>query len=276
MSAPQSLPPPTIGGIWEGTNLLGWNTIGIVTEGGLFHFGFPWGLDDGVLIGTDLELMIGNASVMGNQVHGEGTLYHRRGARVGEYYRTGLRCALTGVVEERHTLTLESACEPPSSLDDGYVDLDTLLDHYNAQTSLELTYRPLYEQGASLVAVAGLYEIQLRGAFLVPPTLPPQVVRIDSNGDWFSQSTTSRGTPVCTENGHVDVLNPAYNIYSVAFNESCNPSLSGIDREWEGLATLDTSTDPNTLVYMISADYPDQPDASPVYATTVLMYGHKL
>ena len=140
----------SIGGIWEGTNSHDWNTIGIVTEGGLFHFGLVNSFHHRG------EVMIGNAYVMEDQVHGEGMYLGFRDGPAGKLYWIRLSCTLTGVVEARRRLALESDCEPAPPF--GEQDLVLDWDRLNARASLELTYNPSYEQGASVAAIAGLYQ----------------------------------------------------------------------------------------------------------------------
>ncbi|MCY3790063.1 MAG: hypothetical protein OXH63_14885 [Gemmatimonadetes bacterium] len=253
---PQTPPQPinqSIGGIWEGTNSSGWNTIGIVTEDGDFHFGLVnslthWG-----------EVLSGNAYVIGDQVHGEGMYFGFEVGPMGESYWIRLSCTLTGVVEARRELTLESDCEPAPPF--GEEDLVLDLDRLNTRASLELTYNPSYEQGASLAAISGLYERYFPGA---PPVPDAAVIRIASNGELFSQYVALESADgrlgvrslVCTENGHVDVVDPAYNIYSVTYVTSCDAPLD-LNFEHGGLATLDTSTEPDTLVYMTTTEMQD-------------------
>ena len=248
----------SIGGIWEGTNLRGDNAIGIVTEDGHFHFGHSFGVQ------------IGNATVSDNQVHSDSTyLTHRR---IGFGDRsTRLECTLTGVVAERQTLVLDSDCHVERHL---FPEFD-----FNAESSLMLTYNPVYEQGASLQAIAGLYQIRIPpdAALLVPPS-PLAVLRIDSNGRWFQQSVSDGrfGPSVCTENGDVSIPNPTYNIYYVTYVQSCNPSNLDFDFKWSGYATLDTSTEPNTLIYLIYTDYPDPNDASRTYTSAATIRKEKI
>ena len=247
---PPPLPPPknrSIGGIWEGVNLRGRDVIGIVTEDGDFHFAHSSGHQ------------IGHASVTVDQVHSDYTYVMGNLAALVSFPNKR-ECTLTGVVDERQTLVLDSDCHP---VPDDWHDP-------NAETSLILTYNPMYEQGASLEAVAGLYEIP--GAQIRPE--PPPVLRIDSNGHWFRQRvipSLDRGPFTCTQNGHVDVLHPAYNIYSVTYVNSCD-SPRVPDYKWDGVAALDTSTEPNTLVYMVSADDPEDPQVG----STQLVYGRRL
>jgi len=99
---PQTPPQPinqSIGGIWEGTNSSGWNTIGIVTEDGDFRFGL---VNNFTHSGDG---MIGNAYVIGDQVHGEGMYFGFGVGPMGERYWIRLSCTLTGVVQARRTLT---------------------------------------------------------------------------------------------------------------------------------------------------------------------------
>ena len=142
-----------------------------------------------------------------------------------------------------------------------------------------LTYNPVYEQGASLEAVAGLYQMQIPPgtAFLVPPD-PLEVLRIDSNGRLFRQSVSDGlfGPVVCTENGDVSVPNPAYNIYYVTYVVSCSPSVRDLDLKWSGYATLDTFAEPTTLIYTTYTDFPDPNDASRTYAWAYLQHLDKI
>ena len=243
----------SIGGIWEGTNLRGDDAIGIVTEDGHFHFGHPFGLQ------------IGDATVSVNQIHSDSAyLTVRRTGFADSSNR--LECTLTGVVAERQTLVLDSDCHVERHLSAQF--------DFNAESSLVLTYNPVYEQGASLEAIAGLYQyvIPPDNATLVPPS-PQPVLRIDSNGRWFKQSVSDGryGPFVCTENGDVSIPNATYNIYYVTYVQSCNPSARDFDLKWGGYATLDTSTEPNTLIYMIHTDYPDPNDASRTYALALVI-----
>ena len=245
----------SIGGIWEGTNSYGWNTVGIVTEDGLFHVGL---VNSFTHLG---DVMTGNAYVIGDQVHGEAMYYGMGVGAIGELHWIALSCMLTGVVEARRKLSLESDCEPASPLDEEDLVLDS--DRLNAQASLELTYNPSYEQDASLADIAGLYQRHFPGD---PSTIRSEeapVIRIDTNGNLFSQYVAAESadgrlyrTIVCTENGHVDVLNAAYNIYSTTYVVSCDAPPDS-DSKYYGLATLDTSTEPDTLVLMTTTELQD-------------------
>ena len=250
---PQTPPPPlnqSIGGIWEGTNLRGDKAIGIVTEDGHFHFGHSFGLQ------------IGDAAVSVNQVHSDSTYLTIR--RIGFADSSNrLECTLTGVVAERQTLVLDSDCHVERHLSDQF--------DFDAESSLMLTYNPVYEQGARLETIAGLYQTILPpapGALILVPLGPLPVLRIDSNGRWFQQSVSDGryGPVVCTDNGDVSIPNPTYNIYYVTYVRSCNPSVRGLDLRWSGYATLDTSTEPHTLIYTTYTDLPDPNDASRTYA----------
>ena len=258
---PRTPPPPvnqSIGGIWEGTNLRGDKAIGIVTEDGHFYFGHPFGLQ------------IGDATVSVNQVRSDSTyLTVRRVGFAGSSNR--LECTLTGVLAERQTLVLDSDCHVERHLSAQF--------DFNAESSLMLTYNPVYEQGASLQAIAGLYQyaIPSDNATLVPSS-PQPVLRIDSNGRWFRQSVSDGryGPSVCTENGDVSIPNPTYNIYYVAHVVSCNPSVREVDLKYGGYATLDTSTEPTTLIYMIYTDYTDPNDASRTHALAYRQHLEKI
>ena len=114
----------SIGGIWEGTNLRGDDAIGIVTEDGHFHFGHPFGLQ------------IGDATVSVNQIHSDSAyLTVRRTGFADSSNR--LECTLTGVVAERQTLVLDSDCHVERHLSAQF--------DFNAESSLVLTYNPVYE-----------------------------------------------------------------------------------------------------------------------------------
>ena len=256
---PPFLPPPqplpvhhSIGGIWEGTNAQGYEVMGMVTEDGDFLFVH------------ELGAQVGNATVTGNEVHSTYT-YFRDHPEVGS---SKAECTLSGVVVHRRTLTLDSDCPdavPP------HLNYDI-----NAEASLELRYNRIYEQGSSLEIIAGLYEITYS---LTQPHIsntPSDVLRIDSNGLLFRQAPGVHITGVCTQNGEVSVLDPAYNIYLITYVTSCSRNPGG-DSTWKGFATLYTSTEPDTFVYVIVGEVPrNRFDFGGVTTLSLIGYARRL
>jgi hypothetical protein len=109
-----------------------------------------------------------------------------------------------------------------------------------SQSTIALSYDPIYERDSSLESVAGNYL----------DTEKNVVINVNNDGELFSQDPKSQ----CITNGTVSVIDPAFNLYRVEYTFS---NCKGHHQEVlngavaEGLATLDDTQSPEALIMSV-------------------------
>ena len=106
-----------------------------------------------------------------------------------------------------------------------------------SESTIALSYNPVYERDSSPAAVAGNYLDTERNV----------VINVNADGELFSQDPRSH----CITNGTVSVIDPAFNLYRVQYTFS---NCKGHHQEVlngtvaEGLATLDDTRFPEAMI----------------------------
>ena len=213
MPTPEPEPPATEaspGGVWRGTSSLGTGVVGLVSESGQFHFI----QDDGVQL-------VGRLTTSGDALSSNFVGYASFGGKFDDGSTTGVG-SLSGVLSERSSMTAESSFTTSRGAE--------------SESTIELTYDPIYERNSSLGSVAGNYLDTERNV----------VINVNDEGEFFSQDPRSH----CITNGTVSVINPAFNLYRVEYEFSNCKGHSGIlnGKVADGLAALDDSQSPEVLI----------------------------
>ena len=203
-------PEASAGGLWQGTSSLGFGVVGLVSESGRFHFI----QDDGVqMVGTMTTSQDGlSANFVGYVPFRE---------KLGDGSTTGVG-SLSGNLVERSSISADISF--------------TTSRGTASESTLELSYNPIYERDSSLSAVAGNYLDTVRNV----------VINVSDDGEFFSQDPRSH----CITNGTVSVIDPEFNLYRVEYEfsncEGHNDILNGTVAE--GFAALDDTQSPEVLI----------------------------
>ena len=135
-------------------------------------------------------------------------------------------CTATGTIQERQSLSATISC--------------TTSNGGSFDTTVSLSYDSLYEVGASLATIAGNYDDF------------GQVFNIASNGVIFEQDASTG----CVINGQVDVVDAAFNAYSVSLTitgcQGMNAILNGAT--FSGLGIYDNSVNPNEIIFGLTGE----------------------
>ncbi len=205
--APEASP----GGVWQGTSSLGFGVVGLVSESGQFHF-----------IQGDGAQLVGRLTTSGDELSANFVGYVPFGEKFGDGSTTGVG-SLSGNLDERTSIS---------------ADIDFTTSRGAAsQSTISLSYDPIYERDSSLESVAGNYLDTERNV----------VINVNNDGELFSQDPKSQ----CITNGMVSVIDPALNLYRVEYTFS---NCKGHHQEVlngtvaEGLATLDDTQSPDALI----------------------------
>jgi len=205
--APEASP----GGVWQGTSSLGVGVVGLVSETGQFHF-----------IRGDSVQFVGRLTTSGDELSANFVGYVPFGEKFGDGSTTGVG-SLSGNLDERTSIS---------------ADIDFTTSRGAAsQSTISLSYDPIYERDSSLESVAGNYLDTERNV----------VINVNNDGELFSQDPKSQ----CITNGTVSVIDPAFNLYRVEYTFS---NCKGHHQEVlngtvaEGLATLDDTQSPDALI----------------------------
>jgi hypothetical protein len=219
-----AIPPGTTqviaspGGLWTGVDSDANPVTLLVDEDGFFFF-----LDGPLVLGTGIVTTTSSESLRGvlllpNEFD-------------NSQLETRLDCNLTGLIEERVSLTLDIRCR------------DSQLT--GELTTLSLAYDARYDRNSSLSTVAGNFFNYRNGS----------VLNIVEDGTVFSQDGTN-----CLTNGRINVTNSSYNVYGINLQFINCPGLdSGANGEtFSGLALLDDTATPEQLIFAVSNDRDDQ------------------
>ena len=205
--APEASP----GGVWQGTSSLGVGVVGLVSETGQFHF-----------IRGDSVQFVGRLTTSGDELSANFVGYVPFGEKFDDGSTTGVG-SLSGNLDERTSIS---------------ADIDFTTSRGAAsQSTISLSYDPIYERDSSLESVAGNYLDTERNV----------VINVNNDGELFSQDPKSQ----CITNGTVSVIDPAFNLYRVEYTFS---NCKGHHQEVlngtvaEGLATLDDTQSPDALI----------------------------
>jgi hypothetical protein len=203
-------PEASAGGLWQGTSSLGFGVVGLVSESGRFHFI----QDDGVqLVGT---MTTSHDALSANFVG-----YVPIGEKLGDGSTTGVG-SLSGDLVERSTISADISFTTSRGAE--------------SESTIALSYNPVYERDSSPAAVAGNYLDTERNV----------VINVNADGELFSQDPESH----CITNGTVSVIDPAFNLYRVEYEFSnCKGHediLNGTVAE--GLAALDDTQSPEAMI----------------------------
>ena len=204
--APEASP----GGLWQGTSSLGLEVVGLVTESGQFHF-----------IQAGSAQLVGTLTTSHDGLSANFVGYVPFGEKLGDGSTTGVG-SLSGNLDERSSLSADISF--------------TTARGAESESTITLSYNPVYEQDSSLGAVAGNYLDTERNV----------VINVNGDGELFSQDPRSQ----CITNGTVSVIDPAFNLYRVEYEfSSCkghDDILNGTVAE--GLAALDDTRSPAVLI----------------------------
>jgi hypothetical protein len=206
------------GGLWIGVDSEANPVELLVNEEGFFFFlAGPLVKGTGVLTLTSSESLRG-VVVLPNEFDNSD-------------FVTRSDCKLTGVIEERVSLTLDVRCR------DSQLSGDL--------TTLSLAYDVRYDRDSSLSIVAGNFYHYRNGS----------VLNIAGDGTVFSQDGAS-----CLTNGRITVMNSTYNVYRIDLQFYGCPGLdSGVYGEiFSGLALLDDTATPERLTFALSNSRSDQ------------------
>jgi hypothetical protein len=181
-----------------------------VSESGHFHF-----------IQGDGAQLVGKLSTSGDELTANFVGYVPFGEKFDDGSTTGVG-SLSGSLDERSGISAD-------------VDFTTSRGDVS-QSTIELSYDPIYERDSSLESVAGNYL----------DTETNVVINVNDDGELFSQDPRSH----CIINGTVSVLDPDFNLYEVEYTYSnCKGREKDLNgRVAEGLATLDDTRSPEALI----------------------------
>jgi len=213
---PQPGPPEppeaeaSAGGLWQGTSSLGFGVVGLVSESGRFHFI----QDDGVQL-------VGTITTSQDELSANFVGYVPFREKLGDGSTTGVG-SLSGNLVERSSISADISFTTSRGAE--------------SESTIALSYNPVYERDSSPAAVAGNYLDTERNV----------VINVNADGELFSQDPRSH----CITNGTVSVIDPAFNLYRVEYEFSnCKGHediLNGTVAE--GLAALDDTQSPETLI----------------------------
>ena len=198
------------GGVWQGTSSLGFGVVGLVSESGQFHF-----------IQGDGAQLVGRLTTSGDELSANFVGYVSFGEKLDDGSTTGVG-SLSGNLDERSSIS---------------ADIDFTTSRGAAsQSTIELSYDPIYERDSSLESVAGNYLDTERNV----------VINVNNDGELFSQDPRSH----CITNGTVSVIDPAFNLYRVEYTFSnCKGHQKVLNGTVaEGLATLDDTQSPEAVI----------------------------
>jgi len=210
---PPPEPPPeevSPGGVWQGTSSLGFAVVGLVSESGQFHF-----------IQGDGAQLVGRLSTSGDALSANFVGYVPFGEKFDDGSTTGVG-SLSGNLDERSSIS---------------ADIEfTTARGAASESTIALSYEPIYERPSSLESVAGNYLDTERNV----------VINVNNDGELFSQDPESH----CITNGTVSVIDPAFNLYRVEYMFS---NCKGHEKDLngtiaEGLATLDDTRSPEAVI----------------------------
>ena len=209
---PPEPPPPeaTPGGVWQGTSSLGIGIVGLVSESGDFHFMQEDGLQ-----------LVGTLTTSGDGLSANFVGYVPFGKKFKDGSTTGVG-SLSGSFAGRSSISADISF--------------TTSRGTASESTLELSYNPIYERDSSRAAVAGNYLDTERNV----------VINVSDDGEFFSQDPRSH----CITNGTVSVIDPEFNLYRVEYEfsncEGHNKNLNGTVAE--GFAALDDTQSPEVLI----------------------------
>ena len=198
------------GGVWQGTSSLGLVVVGLVSESGQFHF-----------IRGDGAQLVGRLTTSGDELSANFVGYVPFGEKFDDGSTTGVG-SLSGNLDERSRISAD-------------INFTTSRGATN-QSTIALSYDPIYERDSSLESVAGNYL----------DTEKNVVINVNNDGELFSQDPKSH----CITNGTVSVIDPALNLYRVEYTFSnCKGHHQEVlnGKVAEGLATLDDTQFPETI-----------------------------
>lgn len=222
MAPPPPAPPPpppatgvSAGGVWKGIDAGGVDFILIVTETGRFR-----------VINEFFDQGSGNLSIHNGD---EVTAGFQMLTALGSTFADGATlasCTMSGALAERQSLSVTINCTTTSGTP--------------SQSVVNLSYDVVYERESSLQTIAGNYDDA------------GPILTIDANGILFEQDPTSG----CVSNGQVNVIDPAFNVYDIRFRFSnCSGASSFLnDTEFEGMAVLDNTVVPESLMIAVAGD----------------------
>ena len=198
------------GGVWQGTSSLGSGVVGLVSESGQFH-----------LIQGDGAQLVGSLSMSGDQLSANFVGYVPFGEKFDDGSTSGVG-SVSGNLDERSRISADISF--------------TTSRGAASQSTIALSYDPIYGRDSSLESVAGNYLDTARNV----------VINVNNDGELFSQDPRSH----CITNGTVSVIDPAFNLYRVQYTFS---NCKGHEKDLngtvaEGLATLDDTQSPEAMI----------------------------
>jgi hypothetical protein len=182
-----------------------------VSESGQFHY-----------IQDNGAQLVGRLTTSGGELSANFVGYVLIGEKFDDGSTTGVG-SLSGNLDERSRVS---------------ADIDfTTARGASSQSTIALSYDPIYERDSSLESIAGNYLDTERNV----------VINVNNDGELFSQDPRSR----CVTNGTVSVIDRAFNLYRVEYTFSnCKGHhlevLNGTVAE--GLATLDDTQSPEVVI----------------------------
>jgi len=206
------------GGLWTGVDSDTNPVTLLVNEEGIFFFlRGPLLKGTGILDATSSESLRG-VMVLPNEFD-------------NSELESRLDCKLTGVIEERVSLTLDVKCRDSQTT--------------GILMTLTLGYDARYDRDSSLSTVAGNFYNFQNGS----------VLNIVDDGTVFSQDGAN-----CLVNGRIYVANSTYNVYSISLLfTNCSGLDSGANGDsFSGLALLDDTVTPERLIFGLWNDTADQ------------------
>lgn len=214
--SPTSIASP--GGLWTGVDSDTNPVTLLVNEEGIFFFlRGPLVKSSGILTVTSSESLRG-ILLLSNEFD-------------NSQLQVGSDCNLTGLIEERVSLTLDIRCRDSQTT--------------GILTTLTLAYDARYDRDSSLSTVAGNFYHFHNGS----------VLNIVDDGTVFSQDGAS-----CLTNGRINVATSAYNVYGIDLQFTNCPGLgsSAIGENFSGLAMLDDTATPERLIFSVANARADQ------------------
>lgn len=208
------VPDQALGGIWTGIDNIGNFIVVFSTDDGRFR----------LLVEDTAEQGVGTASANGDVLTVEYTFVARFGLMLFDG-SSSATCSGSGTILERQTLSVSVDC--------------TTAGGQNFSTIADLTYESLNDVDSDLALIAGVYTDE-----------NAVVTSIAGDGVLFAQD------PVfgCVENGQVNVIDPAYDLYDVTITYSnCIAPFDAFNgTTLTGFALLYTTVVPESAGFVLS------------------------
>ena len=217
--------PPLVppSGIWRGTDSAGQDVLILVSADGAFRFvDASRNQGAGFMFSTDSDIASGFDLV--TPLHG-----------AFSDGTTLANCNFRGSFVERQRLDVAQSCVTTQGLP--------------ISEQLVLDYDPLYERGSSLAAISADYQ-----------AVSGSVLSVAADGELFMQDPSTG----CITNGRFRLIDSAANLYNVSLQfESCTgPDAVLNGSSFDGLAFLDDTDAPGTLVIAVIGDVEGAPVSS--------------